>query len=143
MDAEVVAFTVPGKPVPKARPRVTKFGTYTPAKTANYHAAVQLAASQAMHDRPPLDGPQSLRMVVYVACPSSWSHKRKAEAYCGDIAATKKPDLDNVVKAIKDACNGIVWTDDSVVTRIDANKQYDEVPRVEVYVFPLPARRAP
>ena len=36
---------------------------------------------------------------------------------------TKRPDLDNVVKAVKDAANGIVWRDDSQVCKMAAHKK--------------------
>ena len=39
-----VLFTVPGVPVPKGRPRVTRAGiTYTPRETLNYEAQVRVA----------------------------------------------------------------------------------------------------
>lgn len=36
-----VKFTIPGIPVPKARPRVVRGHTYTPKKTKDYEALVQ------------------------------------------------------------------------------------------------------
>ena len=39
---EILRFTVPGKPVGKARPRFTRRGfAYTPEKTVRYEAAVR------------------------------------------------------------------------------------------------------
>ena len=35
------SFFVPGPPVPKARARVTKQGSYTPSKTRNYERATE------------------------------------------------------------------------------------------------------
>jgi Holliday junction resolvase RusA-like endonuclease len=37
----------------------------------------------------------------------------------------KKPDLDNLLKLLKDACNGIVWMDDSQVVIMIAKKVYE------------------
>jgi crossover junction endodeoxyribonuclease RusA len=39
-------------------------------------------------------------------------------------AATKKPDLDKLTRAVKDALTGIVWQDDSQVVALTATKQY-------------------
>ncbi len=40
--SESVNFTIPGEPVGKARPRITRQGiTYTPAKTVNYETLVK------------------------------------------------------------------------------------------------------
>ena len=46
-----------------------------------------------------------------------------------------KPDLDNVVKAVLDALNGVVYRDDAQVVNLVATKRYATEPRVEVYVF--------
>jgi Holliday junction resolvase RusA-like endonuclease len=35
---------------------------------------------------------------------------------------TKKPDIDNLTKAILDALNGIAWNDDAQVAQITAKK---------------------
>ena len=37
-----IQFTVPGVPVGKGRPRVTRYGTYTPEKTRAYEEKVRL-----------------------------------------------------------------------------------------------------
>jgi Holliday junction resolvase RusA-like endonuclease len=44
----------------------------------------------------------------------------------------KRPDLDNVIKAIADGSNKIAFHDDSQICRIIAEKHYSETPRVEV-----------
>lgn len=40
---------------------------------------------------------------------------------------TKTPDLDKLVRSVLDAGTGIIWRDDSLVTRISAKKRYAEV----------------
>lgn len=39
-----------------------------------------------------------------------------------------KPDLDNYVKLVLDACNGYLWPDDSQVCRVTAEKTYSQSP---------------
>jgi Holliday junction resolvase RusA-like endonuclease len=48
-----------------------------------------------------------------------------------------RPDLDNYVKALKDALNGIVWSDDSRICDLWAEKHYAAEgtrPRIEMRV---------
>lgn len=143
----VASFFVPGKPVAKARARHARVGnfvrTYTPAETVAYENLVRMAAHEAMGAAPPCEQPISLRLWIRLPCPSSWSDKRKHEAYAGLILPTKKPDADNVEKSIKDGCNRIVWGDDSQVVDAVKSKRYAETPGVQVEVVALPARRAP
>lgn len=37
----MILFKIPGEPVAKGRPRVTKFGVHTPEKTKNYETLVK------------------------------------------------------------------------------------------------------
>ena len=69
--------------------------------------------------------------------PQSWSQKKQRMALAGEIFPTTKPDADNIVKAIGDACNGVVWRDD--VQAVDGawRKRYAAVPGVVVTVTPL------
>lgn len=48
--------------------------------------------------------------------------KRQASAIGGDIKHTKKPDLSNVIKGIKDAMNKIVDHDDARVVELVVRK---------------------
>lgn len=134
-----VVFNIPGQPVPKGRPKFARRGAhvmaYTPAKTVGYENAVRLAASVAMAGAEPAQGPIALSLTLNLQIPASWSKKRRAMAAAGTIAATKKPDADNVLKGIKDGCNGIVWRDDAQVVRIHIEKRYSETPGVLVKVM--------
>lgn len=73
-------------------------------------------------------------MELNLQIPASWSAKRRELAAAGAICATKKPDADNVLKGIKDGCNGIVWRDDAQVVRIHLSKRYSERPQALVRV---------
>ena len=132
----LVDFIVPGEPVAKGRARSFvrngHVAHFTPERTARYENLVRLAAQQAMAGRSPLEGAVHLTVSAIFAIPSSWSKKRQALAR-GDLV-TKRPDLDNVVKAIKDGCNGVLWRDDCQVAALIASKTYGEIPGVWVCV---------
>jgi Holliday junction resolvase RusA-like endonuclease len=50
---------------------------------------------------------------------------------------TKKPDIDNLAKAVMDALNGIVWKDDSQICELSAVKIYDVTPGIQLEVTEL------
>lgn len=143
----LLEFRVPGPPVAKGRARHARIGahvrTYTPAKTARYENVVKLAAGIAMGHHAPLDEPLRVEMFVGLSAPRSWSRKRQGEAWAGDIRATKKPDLSNLVKSVEDGCNGVVWADDSQIVEMSVEKGYSDQPGVRVRVLAAGGRKAP
>ena len=50
---------------------------------------------------------------------------------------TVKPDVDNLLKAALDGCNGFSFSDDKQVVAVVGFKQYDERPRMEIEVLPV------
>lgn len=138
----MIVFTVPGQPIGKGRPRVASRGgkfaqLYTPAKTASYEGLVAMAGRTAMDGRDLIAGPVAVSLDIRLAIPVSWSKKKQAAALSGLVAATKKPDIDNVEKAIFDGLNGVVWDDDVQVVRVEKQKRYAGVPGVAVTIRPL------
>jgi Holliday junction resolvase RusA-like endonuclease len=122
-----IRFTVPGKPVAKQRARNvrTKSGlnlTYTPKETVTYENYIRLAALPYKPETL-LDGPIYLRLHVYVQRPKS----------CRRFYPATRPDLDNYIKTVEDALNGIIWTDDARIVDIVASKRYGE-PGIEITV---------
>jgi len=134
--ARSVAFTVGGVPVAKGRPRASStprgIRMHTPEATKRYEATVQGVARVAMLGELPFARPVALTVSIVLPIPKSWSKRRKLLASAGEIAATRKPDADNVLKAIKDGMNGIVYWDDSQVVSIVLTKAYGVLPGVDV-----------
>ena len=134
-----VYFVVTGKPVGKGRPRASTRGgfvrMYTDAKTLGYEAAIADEAARAMSGAEPFETPMQMQVSCYYPIPKSWPKKIKQEAIDEERFPNVKPDLDNVVKAILDALNGVVYRDDAQVVNLVATKRYATDPRVEVYVF--------
>ena len=56
--------------------------------------------------------------------PKSASKKKRILMESGQIKHTVKPDVDNLVKSVLDACNGVAYSDDNLVTTINAIKIY-------------------
>lgn len=134
----MIQFTIPGQPVAKGRPKFTVQGgfakVYTPKKTADYEALVAGIARNAMAGRAPSAAPIEVMLELRMEIPVSWSKAKRLAASVGTVRATKKPDADNVLKGVKDACNGIVWVDDSQVVVITVRKLYHADPCVVIAV---------
>lgn len=134
----MIEFTVPGKPVGKGRPRFRRVGafvkTYTPEETVSWEGLVAMAAMKVRGDLVPTDSPVSLAVEVEVIPPKSWSNKKRQSAVIGLHWPAKKPDLDNIVKAIGDALNGVIWVDDVQVVRLEASKRYGSADQTRVRI---------
>lgn len=133
----MIEFTVLGEPVAQGRPRATTINgnvrMYDPTKSRNFKEYVKLTAAQ--HAPPELlQGPLKMRVIVYRPSLKSFSKKKAAEAESGLLRPITKPDVDNYVKGIKDACTKVLWHDDSQIVDLSVSKYYSEKPRVEVRV---------
>ena len=129
-------FQVPGPVRGKGRPRFGKEFAYTDAKTRSYEALIAFHAHEAMAGAALLDGALSVAAFVYIDPPASWSKARRARALAGQELPTKKPDLDNCIKALMDALNGVVWHDDVQVVNLDVTKAYAAAPGLHVAIEP-------
>lgn len=117
-------FSIPATPVAKGRARSTaRVGAngkafakhYTPAATRDFEALVKDFAQQAMKGGDPLTCPVDMLVEFRFRIPDSWPKWKADLAAAGLVHHTKKPDCSNLVKAIEDACNGVVWKDDGQV----------------------------
>ena len=50
------------------------------------------------------------------------------------INPTKKPDIDNIVKIILDAMNGIAFKDDTQITKLNVEKTYSTQEKVQIKI---------
>ena len=116
---------IKGECIAKGRPRFTKSGrAYTPQKTKQYERLVRtVIVAQRLK---PLDGPLQVEITVYRKIPQSFSKKKRAEAIAGVVLPVTKPDIDNYVKSLLDASNGLLFPDDNAVVDLRARKVYAE-----------------
>jgi Holliday junction resolvase RusA-like endonuclease len=82
----------------------------------------------------PTQKPVSLTICAILPVAQSKAKKKRKEMLEGKILPSKKPDIDNVVKAVLDGLNGVAWKDDKQVTSLMASKVYGENPQVVVHV---------
>ena len=114
---------IAGEPVPKARPRVVKGHAFTPAKTKAAEEAIMLEWVLRYGDLI-LEGPLLVEMRFGMKAPK----KTK------DVVPQKRPDIDNLVKTVLDALNGVAYLDDKQVFKIEASKSWAEEPYTKVTI---------
>lgn len=128
------SVTIPGVPIAKARPRMTKSGhTYTPKKTADYETMIKQAFMIA-NGTPILEGEIKMRLEFFFPITKSTRKRDIDVMLAGDIRPAKKPDIDNLMKAVCDALNGVAYKDDAQIVDIEVAKYYDVEPRVDIEI---------
>jgi Holliday junction resolvase RusA-like endonuclease len=136
---EPLVFTMPGLPVAKGRPRFVRASgrTYTPAATVKGERGIAQFAAEAMRGRPLFDMPVELRVIARYLPPKTRTRAQRRLPWA-DYKGTR-PDGDNLLKAILDAGNGVIWTDDALVASFHLAKIYGMQPGIHVSVHPLAA----
>jgi Holliday junction resolvase RusA-like endonuclease len=120
-----VVFRLNAVPVAQGRPRLTTIGgmarAFDPAKSRDWKAYVNDHAMRAMsHIGEVLTGPIECRIRFGFACPKGEYRKREPKPRRWH---EKKPDIDNLAKAILDACcNGTVALSDTNIVRLICDK---------------------
>ena len=135
----ILRIVIPGTPVAQGRPKVarTKVGVrvYDPKLSRDWKATAQghMKVALGEHFNPGGEvyvsysehckvyipsGPTELAIKAYWP-PINPPRKRKPRV---ETWRDKRPDADNVAKAVMDAGQGILWTDDSQVVRLTIDK---------------------
>ncbi len=133
-------FVVLGEPRGKQRPRTVRNRatgrtmTYTPEQTVIYENMVRYAYQQqcTAENSGMLEGQIEAEIAAYFPIPKSESKKRKLLMLDEIIWHTKKPDADNIAKAVLDALNGVAYHDDTQIAKLTVEKKYSEQPRVVI-----------
>lgn len=104
MSSGGLRFVVPGAPVPKQSFRVSGKGGYRSPRVSAWQDEVGYYARMAAQGYAPFSGPLRVEMRFHL------SHRRRV-------------DLDNLSKAVLDACNGVIYEDDKQVVELHLYKQ--------------------
>ena len=132
----VLTVTIPGEPKGKARPRFSRAtgATYTPRSTAEYESRVMYFFKMEYPDWTPTEKAVSVRILAYYTIPKSAGKKKRERMIKYWIRPTRRPDVDNIAKAICDSLNGLAYRDDAQIVSLGVHKLYSENPRVEVTI---------
>lgn len=101
------------RPIPKARPRLSKFAVYTPKKTADYENLIAYEWKRRYKDLI-LTGAVKLDLLFCF---------KKAKS-CKKDYHTQRPDIDNLEKAILDGLNKTAFVDDCQVVELNSKKLF-------------------
>ena len=128
-----IHFQVDGEPQGKARPRFTRYGKpYTPKKTTDYENSIRTEYIEAGGECTGF--PVKVKISAAYKIPKATSKAIRAKMIAGDLRPVKKPDLDNIAKAVCDALNGIAYKDDAQIVCLEVCKYYSEYPHITVTV---------
>ena len=123
---------IKGIPLAKQSARFAKRGKfmhkYQPKKITDWNAQARLQMiNQLPSDWSIIDGPVRIEYVHFIfPIPKSISNKKKdliIEGNEPECYKTTRPDIDNCMKALWDACNGILFTDDSRIVDIQDSQK--------------------
>jgi Holliday junction resolvase RusA-like endonuclease len=132
-----INFKTPTVPVAQPRQRIAVQGgraiNYTPAKhpVNVFKAALQMAFAE-VYDGPPLICAIGVSVVFVMPRPKCRRRNAKRTWH------TKKPDIDNLFKAVADALSGLAWVDDKQICEAVLRKQEagdDEQPSCSVCIW--------
>lgn len=135
-------FIVEGKPQGKARARtfynknIGRMQSITPEQTKDYESLIRwsykAAGGQYLND--------SNVEISIAACyeiPKSYSKAKRQAALSGELRPTTKPDVDNIIKVVLDALNGVAYYDDKQVVYVSCEKHYSDHGHLKIYIKEL------
>lgn len=124
----IIQFWVPGRPVPKRRPRSGQGHFYTPTVTRQWEAQVASGALEAVAKQgvgvPLFMGPVAVRCVFY----------REGVFVQVQALEGKVPpgsDVDNLAKSVLDAIQGVVFANDRQVVSLEVSRKRPKGPHFE------------
>lgn len=127
-----------GEPVAQGRPRFSTkdgiFRTIDPKESREFKQVIQKMAREKMIGEPQMEGPLCLYLKVYRVPAKSWAKGKRRSAIENHEGIQSKPDLDNYIKLVLDAINGVVFNDDSAIVRICASKRWAESPGMKIRI---------
>jgi len=119
-------FEIKEKAIGKERPRYSAktHRMYTPTRTSSFEEKVQWAFKSKYNIQSEPSIKPFKAKIIAVFKPAESLSKKKKEELLFKINYTKKPDADNIAKAVLDSLNGLVYKDDSQITALLVLKDY-------------------
>jgi Holliday junction resolvase RusA-like endonuclease len=137
-----IKIVIPIEPKAQMRARHAVRGKHAMAyKCKEQREAEDVLKVFLMRNQPqlPFSGPLSFGVRAYLPIPKSKAKKWQSDARAGRCRPTTKPDMDNLLKHLKDCLTQMrYWEDDKQVVEYMAGtgKYYSDQPRWEVEIRP-------
>ena len=133
-DTLITAITVPGEPKPWQV--WVKMSAPTPGYLAFkvWQATIQVACKQEWGNKPLIETAVEIHLVFIRSYPNNLPKREASRERRLKEALVRKPDLDNIVKAAIDGIKGIILKDDTVVTKLSAEKRFGPEPMTMITI---------
>ena len=134
----MIHFKIEGPGVPQGRPRAVRMGAgvrmYDPPKSKAYKqmVAAKVRSYMKINGIQTITEPIAVHLNFYFTPPKSYTKKKLKLIEEGKLHYTKSVDADNLAKGVLDACNKILFKDDSQIVELNITKQYGKEDCVEV-----------
>lgn len=128
------SFEILEKAIGKERPRYnSRTGKmYTPTRTSSFEEKVKWAFLSKYNIATELSTKPFKAKITAIFAPAESLSKKKKEELLFKVDYTKKPDADNIAKAILDSLNGLAYKDDSQVSALLVFKDYGKENKIIV-----------
>ena len=133
-----IHFIIEGRAQPQGRPRAVRMGAgvrmYDPPKSKAYKqmVAAKVRSYMRINGIQMITEPLAVHLNFYFTPPKSYTKKKLKLIEEGKLHYTKSVDADNLAKGVLDACNKILFKDDSQIVELNITKQYGKEDCVEV-----------
>jgi Holliday junction resolvase RusA-like endonuclease len=122
-------FDLKVEPKPQQRPRIYRNRVFDPSREYKQSLKVQL---HSQFSDKLIEAPIFLKLVFRMPIPKATT-KAKMKAILNDeVFHIKRPDVDNLAKAVLDALNDTVIKDDSQIYSLLADKVYSQSPGIYI-----------
>lgn len=132
-----IEIVIEGVPFSQSRPRLGKKKVRDPSAYLKNNLKWKVALKMRENGLRKLENRLiGVDMIAYLPFPKNVS-KRRQMALESMFSINSKKDVDNILKGVLDALNGIAYTDDRYVVRAVAEKRLSSTPRLQLKIYPI------
>ena len=133
------SFIIDMRPFGKERHKINKktLAVYSPQSNREYEKAVGYICKASMAKNGIFCASEKyveVHIVAFFKIPAGTNKIKEQRMLSGELMPDKKPDIDNIAKAVMDGMNGIAYQDDKQVIKLIIEKRYGREAKVEVAV---------